>query len=494
MNTEEYRKHDALGLAALVQKGDLPASELLETAIRRAEALNPMLNAIVHKLYDEARAAAAVTPRNSPFAGVPFLVKDLGLEIKDAPMCAGCRGYQTFVSTEDSFAVRRMRAAGLLLFGKTNTPEFGLTPYTEPKLFGPTKNPWNLAYSPGGSSGGSAASVAAGIVPLASANDGGGSIRIPASCNGLFGLKPSRGRVSWGNRFGDMWNGAAVEGCISRSVRDTAAYLDAVSGGAPGDPYFLPSPQRSFLEETHRAPGVLRVGFSTANPLGMPVDEVCRQAVLQMAALLRQLGHEVEEAPLPYREEDLTKSFLVVIAGETAGEVQLLRRFLGRKVTTADVENNTFALALLGNTFTAGDYAFAKKQWNELSRRAAVFHEKYDLLLTPVQGSRPVQSGALQNSAAENALINTINALGLGSAIRASIRQLAEKIFGYIPWTPFANMTGQPSMSIPTLWTAEENLPVGAMFTAPIGQEDVLFRLAGQLEQAAPWFDKKPAL
>lgn len=486
----EYRQYDATGLAELVQKKEVSAAELLETAIQRAEAVNPQINAIIHPLYDMARQTAQST-LTGPFAGVPFVVKDLGLEVKGTPVRTGCRGYEGYISPEDSYAVQKMREAGLVIMGKSNTPEFGLTPYTEPELFGPSRNPWNLDHSPGGSSGGSGAAVAAGIVPMATASDGGGSIRIPASCCGLFGLKPTRGRVSLGPRSAEMWSGAVVESCVSRSVRDSAAYLDALVGSMPGDAYQFATPQGSFLSQVGQNPGKLRIAFSTVHPLGLPVDQACKDAVAQMAKQLQALGHEVEEAlPLPYFKEDLLERFLVIVAGESEGEMQQLTKYLKRRPTTSDVETNTYALALLGRTFNAGDFAQAKKEWNEIAQRMVKFHQKYDLLLTPTLANRPIKIGALQNSSAEQALLKFVNAFNLGFMVKASIGQLADKAFGYIPWTPFANMTGQPSMSIPTLWT-EENLPVGTMFTAMQGREDVLLRLASQLEEVLKWGSRK---
>lgn len=492
MTFKEYRRHDALGLADLVKKGEVKPEELLDIAIGRTEEVNPALNAVICKIYDEARAVAKNAPRTGVFAGVPFLVKDLGMELKGVPMRVGCKGYLNYVSPHDSFAVGKMREAGLVIFGKTNTPEFGLTPFTESALFGPCRNPWNPEYTPAGSSGGSAAAVAAGIVPMASANDGGGSIRMPASCCGLFGLKPSRGRVSLAPLFGEMWNGAVSEGCVSRSVRDSAAYLDAIMGAAPGDPYIVERPQRPYLQEVGTSPGKLRIGFSTAHTMNLTVDPACQEAVQRAVDILKNEGHAVEEVELPYKKEDLTKVFMAMVASEVAGELQVLSDFLGRKVRPGDVEPNTYALHLLGKNFSAAEYAYAKRKWNEICHRIAGFHEKYDLLLTPTLAQRPFKIGALQNTPAEKRLVSIVNALGLGSAVRSQIDQLAEKIYNWMPWTAFTNMTGQPSMSVPLYWTKEENLPVGVMFTARLGEDDMLFRLAAQLEKAAPWWEKVP--
>jgi len=487
LSFEEYRRYDALGLAELVRKGAHVPQELLECAIRRIDEVNIVLNAVIHTFYDEARVQSKSVDTSAPFCGVPFLVKDLGMAVKGTPLRMGCRGYANNISKQDSHAVQKMRQAGFLIFGKTNTPEFGLAPYTEPKTFGGTRNPRNPKYSPAGSSGGSAAAVASGIVPMATANDGGGSIRMPASACGLFGLKPTRGRVSWSGLYGEMWSGASVEGCVSRSVRDTAAYLDVISGSGPGDPYISAQPQRPYLQEVNIAPGKLRIGWSLTHTIGQRVDAACKTAVEHALEVLRQEGHTVEEVALPYQREDLTEAFIVIVAAETAADVAALSQHLGYKAGPGDVEANTYALALLGRSFTAADYALAKRRWHELSQRMVDFHEKYDVLVTPTLARCPIRLGALQNSKVENALLIVVNALGLGSIVRASLNQLIEKIYGYMPWTPFANMTGQPSMSIPFYQTEEEKLPIGVMFTGRMGQEDLLLRLAGQLERVAPW-------
>lgn len=492
MNFSQYRQFDALSLAKLIRQGETNPAELLEIAIARLDAVNPRINAVVEPLYAFGRSAAKENQTSRPFAGVPFLIKDLSLELAGTHLRSGSRGYKDYVSFDDSEAVRRIKKAGLVVFGKTNTPEFGLTPFTEPKLFGPSRNPWNTEFTTGGSSGGSAAAVAAGVVPMATASDGGGSIRIPASCCGLFGLKPSRGRIPLGPRYGEGWGGAIVEGCVSRSVRDSAAYLDAMQGAMQGDPYVIEKPSRPYAQEVGADPGRLRVGVSCDHVLGMPIDDACRDAIDHAVNILRLLGHEVETCSLPYQKEDLTKAFLTVVAAETAAEINVLSSFLGRKVRPSDVEPNTFALQLLGKGFSSVEYAEAKRRWNDLTRRTAVFHEKYDLLLTPTVATRPFKVGSLQSTPSEKRLVDLVNTLGMSAAVRSQVDPLAEKIFGWIPWTAFANMTGQPSMSVPLFRTPEENLPVGVMFTAPFGAEDLLIRLASQLEKAAPWFDAVP--
>lgn len=494
MTFNEYRQYDALGLAELVKQGAVSPETLLELAIQRVEAVNPAINAVIHRLYDEAKATAAGVDRSAPFAGVPLLVKDLGPEVQGTPRQLGTKGYAAYRSSLDSFVIQRVRKAGLVIMAKTNVPEFGLAPFTEPKLFGPSLNPWNTAHSTGGSSGGSAAAVAAGITPIATANDGGGSIRIPASCCGLVGLKTSRGLVSWGPTYGDMWNGAVVEGCVSRSVRDTAAYLDVVSAPAPGDPYPFFKPERPYLEETKLSPGKLRIAWSLAHTLNGEVDPACTKAVQKAVAMLREEGHTVEEAPIPFVATDLTEAFITIVAAEVMADLEILGRFLGRSVRPSDVEPETFALGLLGRAFTGGDYALAKRRWNEVCRRVGDFHARYDVMVTPVLPRRPIKTGALQSTPAEHGALKVVNALRLSAVMKKTMDQLARKVYDYLPWTPFANITGQPSMSLPLFRTAEENLPVGVMFTGRIGEDALLLRLAAQLEKTERWVEQVPGI
>lgn len=492
MTFEEYRRYDALGLAELVRKGEVPASELLDLAIQRAEAVNPKINAVILPLYDLAREMAAKPDKEAPFAGVPFLIKDLGLDLAGTRVTSGSKAYRNNISKVTSHILEKAGKAGLVFLAKTNTPEFGLTPFTEPEAFGPTRNPWNPERSAGGSSGGSAAGVAAGITPLATASDGGGSIRIPAANCGLFGLMPSRGRISLGPAHGEMWMGAIREHCVSRSVRDSATLLDILQGYMPGDPYSAPAPVRPYAQEVQADPGRLRIGFSTVHTFGHAIDPECIQAVHDTAKLLQSLGHEVDELKtLPFRKEDLTELFLVMVVGEAAASLREVEEHLGRKLKPSDVEGTNFALGLLGNSFTAADFAFQLRRWNDLCRRIAGFHEQYDLMLTPVTSKPPFPIGDLQRKGAEATLIKFVNTFRLKGLVRANAEQLGETIFSYIPYTPIANMTGQPSMSVPLHWTPD-GLPVGSMFSAAYGREDLLFRLAAQLEKARPWMEKVP--
>lgn len=496
LSFDEYIKHDATALAELVQKGEVTPTELLETAIARAEAVNPKLNAIVTPLYDKGRDMAHQLPTSGPFRGVPFLLKDLELEWAGTPMKSGNRGYQNYVSTADSEVIKRLKAAGLVFFGKTNTPEFGLTPYTESKLYGPAHNPWKLTHSPGGSSGGSAAAVAAGIVPMATATDGGGSIRIPASCCGLFGLKPSRARVTLGPSFGELWNGAVAGHAVTRSVRDSASLLDAIAGPLAGDPYGIAPPERPFLQEVGQRPGKLRIAFSTQSLMPSQItDPECVKAIQETAKLLERLGHTVEEIPLPYEKTIVTEAFFVNVLSETAAVLRGLSEYLGRPVKRTDVELNTWAQARLAEGFSAADAAFQKRRWNTLNRSMGQLHETYDLFLTPTLPRPPIAMGTFQNKASEERLLKLVDSFGGLKYLNGSktVEALAERSLGYISFTVITNMTGQPSMSVPLHWSAN-GLPIGVMFAAKLGDEATLFRLAGQLEQENPWFDKRPDL
>lgn len=493
---DEYVGHDATALAELVRTGDVTPAELLETAIARAEAVNPKLNAIVTPLYEKGRDMLNHLPASGAFRGVPMLIKDLEFEWAGTPMKSGCRGYQNYVSQVDSEVVKRLKAAGLVFFGKTNTPEFGLTPYTESRLYGPARNPWKLTHSPGGSSGGSAAAVAAGIVPVATASDGGGSIRIPASCCGLFGLKPSRGRVTLGPRFGELWNGAVIGHAVTRSVRDSAGLLDAIAGPLAGDPYLIPPPERPFTEEVNREPGKLRIAFSTQSLIpAQPTAPDCLKAVQETARLLESLGHTVEEVPLPYEKTLVTEAFFVNVLSETAATLRELSQYLGRPLRRDDVELNTWAQARLAEGFSATDLAFQKRRWNVLNRAMGQLHETYDLFLTPTLPRPPIAIGTFQNSASEQRLLKLVDTVSGLKYLKGSktVEALAERSLGYISFTVITNMTGQPSMSVPLHWSADQ-LPIGVMFAAKLGDEATLFRLAGQLEQARPWFNKSPVL
>jgi amidase len=488
-----YARHDGIALAGLVRRGEVSAAELVETAIARITATNPALNAVVRTRYQAARAEAAHVDATAAFAGVPFLLKDLIATLAGEPTSQGTRLLADHPMPHDSVFVQRLRAAGLVIVGRTNTPELGLMPVTEPALYGPTRNPWSLAHTPGGSSGGSAAAVAAGMVPMASGGDGGGSIRIPASCCGLFGFKPSRGLVPTGPAFGEIWAGFVTEGVLTRSVRDCAALLDAVIGTDPGAPYAAPMPMRPFIEEVGTDPGRLRIAMTTQPLFGRTVHPDCVAAAEDAGRLLADLGHVVEEATPPVDRDELSIAFVTVLAAQTRVQIEAVAAAVGQRPRAADFEPATYALGLLGRAIGADRYVAAVLSLQQAARRLAPFFERHDLLLTPTLGSPPPLIGALQPSAAEQRLLRMAGALGAGGLLErlGAIRPLAEKSFDFVPFTPLFNATGQPAMSVPLHWNAAA-LPVGVQLVGRLGDDARLFRVAGQIERARPWFDRMP--
>jgi amidase len=482
MTFDEYRSYDATALAALVKKKEVTPLELLELAIKRTEEVNPQYNAVVTKFYDMAKEQIKAVDPTAPFAGVPYLLKDLGPQLKGTRYTCGSRILQHNISAANSAVTDKMLKAGLVIFGKTNVPEFGITPFTESELLGPTRNPYNTEYTTGGSSGGSATAVAAGIVPMASGNDGGGSIRIPASCCGLFGLKPSRGRVSLGPENGELWGGAVCEGVVSKSVRDSALYYDLIFGNTEGDPYIIAKPEKPFAEEVNTPPGKLRIGYSTEHPFDVKRDEENIKAVEKTVQLLRSLGHEVTEVKLPFKKEIMTQILYAMVYGELSAMLDYIGEGRGSKPKRHELEPNNWLLYKLGHSFSANSFALAKLKWNETNRALAAFHQQYDLLLTPTLGMRPFKIGSLQNNAFEQVALRVMNALGISSIVKYTglIEKTAGKIFSWIPYAPLANITGQPSMTMP-LHMSADGLPVGVMFTGRLNDEATLFRLAGQI-------------
>jgi amidase len=497
MKFEEYRKHDAVSLAQLIKDKEVTPLELLDIAIKRTEEVNPKINAVVTPLYDVAKEQLKTMNSEAPLAGVPFLIKDLGPQLKGTRYTGGSRLLKNYYSTENSVVTDRMLNAGLVIFGKTNTPEYGCTPWTEPLLFGPTRNPWNLEHTPGGSSGGSGAAVAAGIVPIASANDGGGSIRIPASCNGLFAVKPTRGRVTFGPQLGESWGGLTSEGVISRSVRDSAVYLDMVCGSSKGDPYSIQSPDEPYAEEARATPRKLKIAYSYQLPEGLkaPIDMENISAINNTVKLLKDLGHDVVEIEFPYHSDWLVKEFYTIMCGETSAEVEDLSHVRGAKAKIKDLEPNTWLLYKMGKSISANEYAYARVKVNELNRKMASLHSKYDLFLTPTLGMKPFKIGAMNNTKIDDISLRIINQLGLSILAKFSgkIEETAHKTFSWIPYAPLANLTGQPAMTVPLHWN-KDNLPIGVMFTAPWNDEATLFQLGAQLEKAQPWFNKIPSI
>jgi amidase len=489
----EYDSYDATGLAGLVKKGKVSPRELCDEAITRIERLNPLLNAVITPLFDQARAAAGGPLPKGPFRGVPFLCKDLLQAQEGVRMAMGSRSMMEYIAPRDSELVRRFRKTGMVILGRTNLPELGLMPYTEPVAFGPTRNPWDTERTPGGSSGGSAAAVAAGIVPMAGANDGGGSIRIPAAWCGLFGLKPSRGRNPLGPEFGDYWQGAVAEHVLTRSVRDSAAMLDATQGMDSGAPYGIAPPERSYLAETGKSPGKLRIAFCTKSPLRTEVHHECVKAVLETCWHLERLGHRVEEKEAPVDGIALARAFITMYLGEVATDIDWIGDIRKRKARRDEFEPTTWTLGLLGRVTPASEFVKARRQWGIAGRAMGRFFQEYDLYLTPTVASPPLMIGELQPKPAEKALMQVVNTMGLGRLLRATgiVDRLAVESLAKVPFTQLANLTGLPAMSVPVHWTGE-GLPVGSHFTARYGNEALLFRLAAQLERAKPWFHRRP--
>jgi amidase len=470
---EETAWLDATALAELVRSGQVKPIELVDAAIARIESLNPQLNAVITPMYELAREAASREIPQGPFVGVPFLLKDLMAACSGVRMCWGTAFARDFVPGFDSELVVRQKKAGLIILGKTNSPEFGILPTTEPHLFGPSHNPWNTGMTTGGSSGGSAAAVASGMVPMAHANDGGGSIRIPASCCGLFGLKPTRARNPMGPALGDALNGLIVEHAVTRSVRDSAALLDATSGPDLGDPYWAPPPARPFLEEIGADPGRLHIAY-TSEASGTAAHEDCVKAVEDAARLCSELGHEVEERALQVNVEELTPLFMTLWAVGQTWMADTLAALTGRTPTADDFEPLTWALIEMGRGVSASGYLNAVSGLQGVARDVARQMEDLDLWLTPTLAEPPLPLGTFE-SPPDNPLYGIIRAAD------------------FVPFTPICNITGLPAASVPLYWNSD-GLPIGVHFIAKFGDEATLFRLASQLEEARPWEKRRPPL
>ncbi len=473
-NLGELASLDATAQAELVRSKEVRPIELVEAAIERIERTNPSLNAVVTTMYDEARAAVAWKLPEGPFSGVPFLLKDLSAFYAGVAMTSGSKLRRHFVPDHDNELVLRLKRGGLVTLGKTNTPEFGILPTTEPILFGPCRNPWNLERSVGGSSGGSAAAVAARMVPMAHANDGGGSIRNPASCCGVFGLKPTRARNPLGPDRGDVLSGLVAEHAITRSVRDSAALLDVTSGPDIGDPYCAPPKERPFLQEVGADAGRLRIAFSVGAPTDVPVHADCRNAVTDAAKLCAEMGHDVEEGRPDLDGEAMFEAFSVLWAAGCASALDAIALATGEETDPDSVEPLRWVLYEMGRKLKASDYMLALQRLQKISRVFARFFVDHDVWLTPTLAEPPPPLGTFDYSPEE--------------PMRAFYRAVA-----FVPFTPICNVTGQPAMSVPLFWNSE-NLPVGTHFTGRFGDEATLFRLASQLEASRPWSKRRPSV
>lgn len=473
MNQDDYQARDATGLAALIAKKEVSAAEVLEAALTRAAAVNPTLNAIILSLEDQARAQVAAGTPAGTLGGVPWLIKDISAQVAGTPTTSGSRLFRNNVAAADSAIVTAYREAGLVIFGKTNTPEFGLEPVTEPELFGPTLNPWSLEHTPGGSSGGAAAAVAAGILPAAHASDGGGSIRMPASCCGLFGLKPSRGRVSFAPAD-EGWGGFSIQHAVTRTVRDSAALLDVVCRPVDGDPYWLEPPATPFAAEVGRDPGKLRIGVLPGGVAGETIDPECAAAVADVARLCASLGHEVEEISLTVDFPAMREGAGSIIAANIAATIdgEIARR--GRPLEDGEIDAVTVAMHRRGQRVSGALYVQSMQAAHAAGRAVARTQETFDVLLCSTMGQPPIPKGALRGDPLD-------------------LRGYADRLFAFMTNTQLANLTGQPAMSVPLAWSAG-GLPIGIQFMGRPGDEAGLLRLAGQLETARPWAGRRPAM
>ena len=468
----EYEDYDALGLAGLIRDRRTTADELLDTALDRVATRNPGVNAVIHLMEDAARQAISRGLPAGPVSGVPFMLKDLHGLCAGEPTTNGSRLYQENVADHDSTIITRYRQAGLLLFAKTNTPEVGISGATEPVLHGPTLNPWDRSRSAGGSSGGGAAAVVTGMVPVAQATDGGGSIRSPAANCGLFGLKPTRARTPAGPDAGEGWSGLATYHVVSRTVRDSAVFLDVAHGPEPGDPYMAPVPDGDFLAEVGRDPGRLRVALWTEGLCGEPIDPQCVLAAERVAGQLADLGHMVTPAVPPVSGTECRRAISTILVGHTANHVSLRLKALGRALRRDDLENITRLAAEAGRRQSARDYANALLMAHRTSRRMAGFFDEYDIILSPTLADPPLP-------------LHGLDMMG------DDLDVYMDRMWGHMAFTPLYNLSGCPAASLPMHMTPD-GLPVGVQIGAAFGNEALLFRLSAQLEEADPWWDRRP--
>ncbi len=470
----DYENHDGLGLADLVKRGEVTPDELLDAALARVAARNPAVNAVVMDLEAHARESIRAGLPEGPFHGVPYLVKDLTSPIAGTRMTRGSRFFaDTPIATESSEHAKRLARAGLVIFGRTNTCELGLSLTCEPQLYGPTRNPWDLTRTSAGSSGGAAAAVGARIVPMAHASDGFGSIRAPAACCGLVGLKPTRSRNTFAPFAGEGLGGVATEHAVTLSVRDTAALLDATSGIGPGDPYTAPAHAGPYLREVGRDPGRLRIAWTSKAPNGASVDDQCLRALVDTARLCTDLGHHVEECDPEIDGAAVVRTFLTLVSTNTV--VNLGTHPTARRPPREDeVERITWLTAQRGAQVSGPDYVRAVQTEHRLGREMADFHQQWDVLLTPGLATLPVKLGWLD-------------------MMMDDFDEYWRRVFAFSPFTVWFNLTGQPAMMLP-LHQSAEGLPIATQLVAPFGDEATLLRLGAQLEAVRPWMGRKPAV
>jgi amidase len=474
MSPSEWESHDMTGLAALVQKGEIAPRELAETAIARIEALNPIVNAVVIRAFEESLDELSRRTDRPPFLGMPYLVKDLYAPVRGLPLTNGSRLFEKMTPDFDSTLISRLRAAGFVFPGRTNSPEFGLSASTEPYRYGPTRNPWNLEHIAGGSSGGAGAAVASGMVPVAHATDSAGSIRIPASCNGLVGLKPTRGLNPYGPHRGDAAHGISHENAVTRSVRDTAALLDITAGPDAGAPYFSLPPEGGFMANLTRAPASLKIGFTTETFAGRKVDPECAEGVLATARLLEELGHNVEELRPEFDVERMVDNMMTVLIGSLTPMINAWERQLGRRFGPDDVEPQAHGAFAKARSTDLDAYLTALAAMQLEVRKMGRFFQTHDILITPTLSSPPPRLGHLPTSI-------------------SNVDEFMDRLFALCPFTAPFNASGQPAASLPLHWSSS-GLPIGIQFVAGYGEDAKLLRLATQVEQAAPWFARRPLL
>ncbi|GAC58524.1 putative amidase [Gordonia hirsuta DSM 44140 = NBRC 16056] len=491
MNLDEYMSHDATGLAALVAAGEVTPAELLELARRRMRQVNPTLNAVVIDTGENADIQVHGRP-TGPFAGVPFLIKDLSQEYRGYPTTCGSRALTGLRETENALVTDRFLEAGLVIMGKTNTPELGAKGITESDLWGPCRNPWDPTRTPGGSSGGSAAAVAAGIVPAAGANDGGGSIRIPAATTGLVGLKPSRGLAPYGPQTGEPMFGMAVQGTVTRTVRDSAGLLDAIVGPNPLADYQVAQPEQKFTELISRRPRQLRIGYSAQSAIRGEPTAVAADAMESTAGLLTDLGHQVDEIAPPYDDKALAETFLTIWFAQLAAQVDEIKERTG--AGDGDFEADTLAMVEIGRANGAVKALRALEKITTYTQAMAEYYRSYDYFMTPTLAEAPILVGALDTARPLQVGARLAHRLHGGKALLKTglVDQMIEENLGWVPYTQLANLTGRPAISVPVYWTPE-GLPLGVQFNGPLGSDGALLQLAAQLEEAAPWIQRFPA-
>lgn len=499
MKYSDYRALDATALAAGIDAGTFTAAEVLAAARARLRQVNPLLNAVVLDLGDAAEQALAHGVGDGPLAGVPLLVKDMDGTLAGHRCTYGSRSRATWVPDHDSELFARYRAAGVLFTGKTNCPEFGIMGITEPKLHGPTRNPWNIERTPGGSSGGSAAAVAAGVVPVAHAGDGGGSIRIPSAYCGLVGLKPSRGRTPMGPDVWQGWGGLVASHVVSRTVRDSALFLAVGHGADAGAPYDEPGGDAGFVAAAGREPGRLRVGVMRTAFLADAQDPEITAAVESTAALLADLGHDVVDLELRLDREAVAQAYLTIVAAAVAVDIAHTRRRTGVDPSPGLFEPETWFLGQVGRGLSAADLAEAHYVIGALARSVAVQLAGVDVHLSATTAQHPARIGELAPGRTQHLALSALRRVGavagatLQPVLRQALRQLAADSLARTPNTQVFNMTGQPAVSLPLAWSGD-GLPIGLQFAAGMGREALLFSLAGQLERARPWADRHPPL